>query len=129
MNEANPPPVIAFPMIKLVAILEELSTIAHLSQSLLKWYMADTELEDWDDSALPTLIDINGSSSKLTQFITDKIKNPSPEELLIAAAMEFKEDTLPFMEAELVMISSVLGTIDQNKALLRMKYNISFEVH
>ena len=129
MSEVKPPPVIAFPLEKLMGILDELSHLENLSRSLLKWYISETELEDWDESAVPTLVDINGSASKLTQFIVDKMKNPTPEELLVAAAMGFSEDTLPFMEAEVIMISSALKMIDQHKTMLRMKYNISFEVH
>ncbi len=129
MSEVKPPPVIAFPLEKLTSILDELSHLENLSRSLLKWYASETELEEWDESALPTLIDISASAAKLTQFIVDKMKNPTPEELLVAAAMGFGKDTLPFMEQEVVMISSALSMIDQHKTMLRMKYNISFEVH
>ena len=68
------PPILAFPLDKLQSILKELDQVTSMTRTLLKWYMAETELEDWDESAIPLLIDIHASANKLTEFLTSKLR-------------------------------------------------------
>ena len=124
-----PPNIVKFPIAKLLGILEEMSHLEGLGRSLLKWYVTETELDNWEGGPIPLLIDTLGSAGKVKDFINEKITNPTPEEQLIAASMGFDDDTLPFAEAEVMMISSALTLLDQNKAMLKMKHNVSFEVH
>lgn len=121
--------ILSFPLEKLQKILEECDQITSMTRTLLKWYTAETELEKWDESAIPLLIDIHASAGKVNDFLMAKFKEPTPEELLIASAMGIAEDALPFTESEVMMISGALTMIDQNKTMLRIKYNISYEVH
>ena len=123
------PAIIAFPLDKLQSILEELDQATNMTRTLLKWYVTETDLEGWDESAIPLLMDIHASANKLDEFLMSKLKNPTPEELLISAAMGISKDALPFHEEEVMMISGALTMIDQNKMTLRAKFNISFEVH
>ena len=129
MND-KPPPIIAFPVAKLKSIMTELEQIESLSKSLLKWYVPETDLEKWEDSPVPMICEIYTSANKLSQFLTGKLKEPTPEELVVAAAMQMERGVvLPFIESEVIMISSTLTLIVQNKMYLKMKHNISYEVH
>jgi len=123
------PNILSFPLEKLMKILEECDQITSMTRTLLKWYTAETELEKWDESAIPLLIDVHASAGKVTDFLMAKLKEPTPEELLMTAAMGIAEDALPFTGSEVMMISSALSMIDQNKTMLKLKYNISYEVH
>ena len=129
MSQAKAPKIISFPVEKLLSILEEVSTLESLGRSLLKWYVTETELQSWDASPVPLLIDTVASTAKVRDFIDDKLYNPTPEEQLIAASMGIKDDCLPFSEQEVMMVSSALTMLEQNKQMLKLQHNVSFEVH
>ena len=57
MSQAKAPKIISFPVEKLLSILEEVSTLESLGRSLLKWCVTETELQSWDASPVPLLID------------------------------------------------------------------------
>ena len=95
----------------------------------MKLYATEVELETWKHSQMSLLSDVYSHSNQLYNFLTQKIENPTEEELLAVTLFEDGENAVPFLHEEIMMMSSVVSAIEENKRLLLMKFNISFEVH
>ena len=129
MSKTNPPKIVAFPVNQLIKLSEELELAVSLSKTMIKWYAEKTNLEDWDHSAVPMLIEVYSTGQKVVGFIEQKVNEPTPEEQLVAEAMGMGIDSIPFMENELLLISQSIKLIDETKQTLKMKHGISYEVH
>jgi hypothetical protein len=129
MTDEKAPPIMAFPTPEIKEICKNTNATKMMVASYMKLYATEVGLETWKHSQMPLLSDIYSHSNQLYNFLTQKIENPTEEELLAVTLFENGENAVPFLHEEIMMMSSVVSTIEENKRLLLMKFNISFEVH
>jgi len=129
MTDQNAPPIMAFPTHEIKKICKDPSEPKMMVASHVKLYVTEVELETWEHSQMPLLGDIYSYSNQLYNFLTQKIENPTDEELLAVTLFEDGENAIPFLHEEIMMMSEVVSAIEESKKLLLIKFNISFEVH
>ena len=129
MTDERAPPVMAFPAPEIKRICKDTNATKMRAASYIKLYAPEMTLEKWKHSQMPLLVDVYAYSNKLHDFLTEKMENPTEEEILAAAQFENGDNAVPFLYEEIIMMSGVVSMVDKSKKLLLMKYNISLEVH
>ena len=129
MAEQNPPKNLAFPAEEIKKIYEEVSSSRTMAASCIKLYAGEVELESWEGSPMPMLIDVYSFSNQLATFLDKKILEPTEEEVMSVLETLYDGAVLAFLPEEVIMMSNVVNMITKTKRTLANIYNISFEVH
>ena len=121
MSNQKAPPLLAFPVEEIRKLLLEVQTAKSMAASYIKFYAPDVELINWDNSQMPTLTDVFSYSHQMVEFLTAK--------LTILEEMEEPIEAVPFAPEEVMMLTGVIKAIEKSKMTLKLKFNVSFEVH
>ena len=129
MTEQKAPPMMAFPANEIRRICKTTEVTKILASSYIQTFARGVDLEVWELSQMPLLIEVYSYSNQLCDFLNRKIENPTKEELLAATKFENSENAIPFLYEEIIMMTGVVKTIDTNKNLLLLNFNLSLEAH
>ena len=127
MAKQNPPSIVAFPTKEIERILEDNKVSQAMAASYMKFYAPDIELAGWESSQMPDLTYVYAYSHQLCDFLEKKLNDPSEAEM--AVAEQYDSDQIPFTVEEVIMLTGVIKAVEKSVVTLKMRYNISFEVH
>tara|TARA_R100000008_G_scaffold38224_1_gene21787 strand:- start:51 stop:434 length:384 start_codon:yes stop_codon:yes gene_type:complete len=127
MAKENPKSVVAFPAKEIKRILEDNSSSKGIAASYIKFYAPEVELDEWEGSQMPFLTDVYSYCHQLCDFLDRKLNDPTEAEL--AVAEQHGTGNVMFTIDEIMMLTGVVKAIEKSRSILKMNYNISFEVH
>ena len=121
---------------KVLLLVIELKEDESLGASLLQHYIEMTGNDSWEDTPIPPLCEYYTGCRHIRQMLMDMMTTPVEDRALSGVGPKPKNLDDPsaksgfvMTEGEYVILNTLLSSLKALKSMLRVRHNISFEVH
>lgn len=112
-------PAVAIPIKTIESMWEEMVQRREVVSCFIKHYAPKIEIGDWETSQMPELILAYGSYAQLLDYLDKKLSDQN----------SMSGEGILFAEQELLLLTEAVRLADTCKNTLKVKFNISLEVH